>query len=114
MFPPQFQAAFPDVVRKRRECLARVDAGGFARACLALADLDLRPLLATIRNPTLVMCGALDQTTPPALAREVAQAIPGASYEEIEDSGHCPMLEQPEALVSMLESFMSGSRKGDG
>jgi len=55
------------------------------------------------------MCGALDQTTPPRLARELANAIPGAVYREIEDSGHCPMLEQPEALVSMIESFTSGS-----
>ena len=109
MFPPQFQARFPDVVKKRKECLAKVDAGGFARACLALADLDLRPLLATIRNPTLVMCGALDQTTPPALAREVAQAISGASYEEIEGSGHCPMLEQPEALVAAMGVFLDNA-----
>jgi pimeloyl-ACP methyl ester carboxylesterase len=55
------------------------------------------------------MCGALDQTTPPALARELASAIPGAVYRDIEDSGHCPMLEQPDALVSMIESFLSGS-----
>ena len=110
MFPPQFQARFPDVVKKRKECLAKVDAGGFARACLALADLDLRPLLATIRNPTLVMCGALDQTTPPALAREVAQAIPGASYEEIGGSGHCPMLEQPESLVASMGVFLGKCR----
>src|SRR5262249_10062289 len=105
MFPARFQADFPDVVAKRKERLAKVDAARFARACLALADLDLRPLLATIRNRTLVMCGALDQTTPPALAREVAQAIRGASYIEIEGSGHCPMLEQPEALVGAVAAF---------
>ena len=46
------------------------------------------------------MCGALDQTTPPALARELARRIAGARYEEIPGSGHCPMLEQPEALVA--------------
>jgi 3-oxoadipate enol-lactonase len=108
MFPPAFQAAHPEMVAARRTALAPVDAPCFARACLALAVLDLRPRLEGIRNPTLVMCGALDQTTPPALAREVANAIPGAVYREIEDSGHCPMLEQPEVLVSMIESFTSG------
>ena len=109
VFPPAFQAAHPDVVAARKAALAPVDASCFARACLALAALDLRPRLAGIRNPTLVMCGALDQTTPPALAREVASAIPDAVYRDIEDSGHCPMLEQPEALVAMIESFISGS-----
>ena len=110
MFPAPFQAQFPQVVAKRKECLARVDAGGFARACLALADLDLSPLLARIRNRTLVMCGSLDQTTPPALAEEVAAAISGASYKEIEGSGHCPMLESPEALASAMEAFIGGKK----
>ena len=109
MFPPAFQAAHPEVAAAREAALATVDASCFARACLALAALDLRPRMTSIRNPTLVMCGALDQTTPPTLAREVAIAIPGAVYREIEDSGHCPMLEQPEALVSMIESFTSTS-----
>ncbi|HWZ71670.1 MAG TPA: alpha/beta fold hydrolase [Casimicrobiaceae bacterium] len=109
MFPPAFQAAHPEVVAARKAALASTNAQCFARACLALAALDLRPRLVRIRNPTLVMCGALDQTTPPVLAREVASAIPGAVYGAIEDSGHCPMLEQPEALVSMIESFTSGS-----
>jgi 3-oxoadipate enol-lactonase len=109
MFPPAFQAAHPEMVAARKAALAAADAPCFARACLALAALDLRPRLAAIRNPTLVMCGALDQTTPPELAREVARAIRGAVYLDIEDSGHCPMLEQPEALVSMIESFTSGS-----
>ena len=107
MFPAAFQAAHPDIVAARKAALAPTDAACFARACLALAALDLRPRLATIRNPTLVMCGALDQTTPPALAREVAGAIPGAIYRSIEDSGHCPMLEQPDTLVSIIDAFTS-------
>ena len=109
LFPPAFQAAYPEVVAARKAALAPTNAPCFARACLALAALDLRPRLVLIRNQTLVMCGALDQTTPPALAREVASAIPGAVYRDIEDSGHCPMLEQPEALVSMIEWFTSES-----
>ena len=108
MFPSAYQSAHPEIVAERKAALAAADPGCFARACLALAALDLTPRLPSIRNPTLVMCGTLDQTTPPALAREVARAIPGAVYREIEGSGHCPMIEQPEALVSMIESFTSG------
>jgi len=106
MFPAQFQAAHPDVVARRKAMLAPANAECFARACLALAALDLRPQLGGIRNPTLVLCGALDQTTPPALAQEVARAIRGALYREISGSGHCPMLEQPEALVTELDAFL--------
>jgi 3-oxoadipate enol-lactonase len=106
MFPAEFQAAHPEVVARRKAQLARANAESFAHACLALAALDLRPQLGGIRNHTLVMCGALDQTTPPALAQEVAKAIPGALYREIAASGHCPMLEQPEALVAAMSAFL--------
>ena len=106
MFPPDFQSAHPEVIADRKTKLGAVDAACFGRACLALASMDLRAQLSSIRNRTLVMCGALDLTTPPALAQQVAQAIPGARYQEIAGSGHCPMLEQPEALVAVLQGFL--------
>lgn len=105
MFPADFQAQWPAVVARRKERLALVDSGCFAQACLGLAELDLREALPGIRNRTLVLCGALDKTTPPELAREVAKAIPRAAYREIAGSGHCPMLEQPEALVVAMRNF---------
>ena len=106
MFPPEFAAANAATVASRKTALATVDPACFARACLALAALDLAPRLGGIRNKTLVACGALDQTTPPALARELAAHIPGATYREIPGSGHCPMLEQPEALVALVREFL--------
>jgi pimeloyl-ACP methyl ester carboxylesterase len=102
MFPPAFAERHPDVISTRKAALAAVDPGCFARACLALASLDLSATAPSIRNRTLVLCGALDQTTPPALARELARKIPGARYEEIAGSGHCPMLEQPDVLVTKI------------
>jgi 3-oxoadipate enol-lactonase len=105
MFPPAFAERNADVVAARRAALAAVSPECFARACLALAELDLTPRLGGIRNPTLVLCGALDQTTPPALAQALAAKIPGATYREIPDSGHCPMLEQPDRLVALLREF---------
>ena len=106
MFPPEFAAANPGVIEERKRALAAVEPQCFARACLALAQMDLSAQVKNIRNPTLVMCGALDQTTPPALARELATIIPGARYEEIPGSGHCPMLEQPDALVRLMGSHL--------
>jgi 3-oxoadipate enol-lactonase len=106
-FSPGFAGASPELVAARKARLAAVDAQCFAHACVAMARLDLRPQLGTIRNPTLVVCGAHDQTTPPALAREVAQAVPGAIYREIPDCGHCPMLEQPTQLVELINEFIA-------
>ncbi len=105
MFPADFAAANPQTIAARKAALAAVDAACFARACLGLAELDLSAQLQRIANPTLVLCGSLDQTTPPALARLLADGIPGASYRDIANSGHCPMLEQPEALTAAIGQF---------
>jgi 3-oxoadipate enol-lactonase len=107
MFPEPFIAAHPDVIEARKAALAKADPAAFHHACLALAELDLRPLLPGIRNRTLVMVGELDQTTPPAIARELAAGIPGASYQEIPACGHCPQLQSPEDLIARIVAFAS-------
>jgi 3-oxoadipate enol-lactonase len=105
MFPPAFAQAHANVIAERKTKLAAVDHQCFARACSALASMDLTSALQRISNPALVMCGALDQTTPPALARQLAEGIRTARYEEVAGSGHCPMLEQPRAVVQKIGSF---------
>jgi 3-oxoadipate enol-lactonase len=107
MFPPAFAQAHPEIIAERKMKLAAVDPQCFARACLGLASLDLSTSAGTIRNPTLVLCGAQDQTTPPALAQRLAEEIPGAVYKEIPDAGHCPMLEQPDVLAEDIQRFVS-------
>ena len=107
MFPEAFIAAHPQVVSERRRALEKkADAKCFQRACLALAKLDFTPVLGQIRNPTLVMAGALDQTTPPALARELAAGIPGAQFLEIPCCGHCPQIENPRAFIDAVNDFL--------
>jgi len=107
MFPPDFIAANPGVVAERRQALEReADPACFQAACLALARLNFTPVLGQIRNPTLVMVGALDQTTPPALARELASGIPGAMFLEISGCGHCPQIENPRAFVDAVNGFL--------
>jgi 3-oxoadipate enol-lactonase len=107
MFPADYAVANPGVIEERKRALAAVDPQCFARACLALAGLDLGERLGSIRNPTLVMCGALDQTTPASLAEELSTKIEGARYEEIPGSGHCPMLEQSERLTQLMCGFLA-------
>jgi pimeloyl-ACP methyl ester carboxylesterase len=106
MFPEAFIAAHPGIVAERKRALEKADAACFRTACLALATLDFTPVLGMIRNPALVMVGALDQTTPPALARELANQIPGAKFLEIPGCGHCPQIEQPQAFVEAVNGFL--------
>ena len=106
MFPPPFVAANAELVAERKAVLAITDPACFSRACLALARVDLKPLLAGIRNPAFVMVGALDGATPAPLARELANGIPGAGFMEIPGCGHCPQLEKPEVFVRAVEEFL--------
>jgi 3-oxoadipate enol-lactonase len=107
MFPPSFVAAHPKIVAERKQVLECADATSFARACLALADVDFAPQLGAIRNQTLVMVGALDATTAPAIARELANGITGAQYMEIPGVGHCPQIEDPLAFVTAVNGFLT-------
>lgn len=106
MFPPAFIAAHPHIVAERKQALEGADADSFAAACLALAEVDFTPHLGSIRKPTLVMVGALDATTAPALARELATGIAGARFLEIPAVGHCPQLEDPRAFVAAVNGFL--------
>lgn len=106
MFPEDYIAANPGIVAERKEALLRsAEPGAFRSAALALTELDHAPMLKNIRNPTLVLCGALDQTTPPQIARQLAEGIAGARYEEIPECGHCPQVQKPDELVERVLAF---------
>jgi pimeloyl-ACP methyl ester carboxylesterase len=107
MFPPAFIAAHPEVVAARKNALAGADAPSFARACRGLAALELAPVLGSIRNAVFVTAGALDATTPAAGAEALARGIRDAGFQPIADCGHCPMLEQPQALLALMRKFLA-------
>jgi 3-oxoadipate enol-lactonase len=106
IFPERYLAAHPEALGERREVLLRMQPQHFATACRALARVDLRPTLSTIRNPTLVIVGELDAATPPALAAELAAGIPGATLVQIRACGHCPPLEHPQAFLAAVTAFL--------
>lgn len=106
IFPAEYLDRHPEAINERRKVLLGVDPGAFAAACRALAAMDLRPGLAAIENPTLVVVGTDDATTPPDMADELVSGIAGATRIVLDDCGHCPQLQQPEALVAAIEAFV--------
>ena len=107
IFPTSYLEAHPEAAAQRRDVLEGVDPGAFAAACRALAVLDLSEQLAAISNPTLVVVGEIDQTTPPRMGMAVAGAIPDAALAEIPGCGHCPQLEKPDALLAAIDRFLT-------
>lgn len=69
---------------------------------------DSRLLLPGIRCPTLVLVGAQDEATPPALSEEMAAAIPGARLVTVPDCGHLSTMERPQEVTQALVEWMSG------
>ena len=59
-----------------------------------------------ITVPTLIVEGAADKLLPSGWAAEIAGQISGARSAVIADAGHCPQIEQPAALLSVLVDFL--------
>lgn len=68
---------------------------------------DSRPLLPTIACPTLVVHGTGDQLIGPENGRELATDIPGAHIELLDNCGHSPTLERPDATAHALTSLLT-------
>lgn len=88
------------------EDLANNDWDGLLRQIDLDLALDLREDAPRVRAPALVIGCRQDQIVPPAQARALAAAIPGARYAEI-DSGHAAALEAPGALLDLIEPFFA-------
>ncbi|RDH78476.1 alpha/beta fold hydrolase [Mycolicibacterium moriokaense] len=56
--------------------------------------------------PTMVVEGACDKLLPRGWAAEIAGQIPGGCFAVIEHAGHCPQIEQPDAVNALLLEFL--------
>jgi pimeloyl-ACP methyl ester carboxylesterase len=59
-----------------------------------------------IAVPTLVVEGAEDKLLPDGWAAEIAAQIPQGRSAVIERAGHCPQIEQPDAVNELLLDFL--------
>jgi pimeloyl-ACP methyl ester carboxylesterase len=73
-----------------------------------MAREDLRPHLAGIHCPTLVVVGDSDRLTPPDHAEEIAAAIAQAHLLRLRDCGHLLTWEQPEQVTAALQAWRLG------
>lgn len=106
VFHAAYLAKHPQALKERRAVLLKIDPVAFRDACAILVDADLVPGLPRLKMPTLVVCGELDQATPPALNKVIADKVPGARYIELKACGHCPPLEQPKEFLAAIEDFI--------
>ncbi|MEO6918717.1 MAG: alpha/beta hydrolase [Collimonas sp.] len=72
----------------------------------ALLNETVDDKLGAITIPTLVIWGRYDALLPLKDGRYFASRIPGAELKIIPDSGHAPMIETPDAFLSVLQPFL--------
>jgi pimeloyl-ACP methyl ester esterase len=78
-----------------------------AQACFdAFAAVDLRDRLSALRMPTAVIHGRHDALVPVAAAEEAVRSIPEARLVVLEQSGHAPLLEEPDAFNAALGELL--------
>ncbi len=66
--------------------------------------------LASIRVPTLIIQGRHDRARTPEHGAEMRARISGATLTVIEDAGHTPQLEQPDAFHDVALPFLLAAR----
>lgn len=84
---------------------------GAAVALLRMnSELDIRPILPTIRVPTLVVHRRDDRDIPVGGSRYMAQQIPGARYVELAGEDHLWFVGDVDAILDEVEEFLTGVR----
>lgn len=105
-FSEEFRTNHPDQVRGYANMVGRTNPEGYIGVCCALRDADLIQSSATIRQPTLVLCGDQDIATPPEMARSLAQIIPNAQLSLIPHAAHISSVEQPRFMAQQIKNFL--------
>jgi pimeloyl-ACP methyl ester carboxylesterase len=86
-----------------------IEPDAYDRQTQAYLRFDALDLLGGITAPTLVIVGEQDLLTPPWVAREVADGIPGARFELItgDGSSHVMPLERPDDFNQLVMGFLA-------
>jgi 3-oxoadipate enol-lactonase len=104
--PRLLSPAAPEPVRRQARALGDQGAPAVIAGLAALRDRpDRRPELPDIGCPTVIVVGAEDALTPPAEARAMAEAVPGARLVELPGAGHLANLEAPEAFAAAVATL---------
>ncbi len=68
--------------------------------------MDLRPQLANVAVPTLVIVGRHDFITTVSMAEEMVKHLPHARLEIFDDSGHFAFVEEPDKFRRVVHDFV--------
>lgn len=102
----------PDpVVKKEAErIMSQVRPMGYRSVAYSLSNLDQMDFLASIKVPTLVICGELDKATPVSESQVFHSHIPESKMVIIPKTGHLCYQEDPVSFNSAVLNFLCESK----
>jgi 3-oxoadipate enol-lactonase len=103
---PRTQAKLPQLVGLLRDGFLRNDPASYAKACRAIAKMP-RIAREDIGQPTLLIVGDHDRSTPIAMSEELHREIPVSRVKVIPTAAHWVMLEQPDALSAAILEYLT-------
>ena len=103
LFPRLDQEAFRTVASRR---IGSTPPGNYLRLLAAIYRFDVRPRLASLATPTLVVAGGSDNTVPLASAQQLARDLPEARLEVVAGAGHALAVDSAEAFHGLLLPFL--------
>jgi pimeloyl-ACP methyl ester carboxylesterase len=108
VFSPFAFREMPDFIHGLEERLAAnpPDEAAYRRQLDFCLHHDTSAHLGNLDVPTQVLVGSHDFLTSPVMARELAELVPGAVYEEIQGASHAMIWEQSERVAGLLERFL--------
>lgn len=95
-----------------RHMLERATDQGYAAACDALALADCTQAAGRIACKTIVAYGSEDKAAPRSAALALADAIPGATLQEIPGAAHLPLLHHAALCTAILTKILPGANDG--
>jgi 3-oxoadipate enol-lactonase len=107
-FTPGFRTARPDAMERIGQLIRTTPAAGYIGCAAAIRALDITAKIGAIVAPTLVIAGADDPGTPPAMSETIAKGIPGARLEIIPSASHLSCIEQPDTFNRWVSEFLKG------
>jgi len=102
------RSGFSEILKITGDFVAPVNQDTLLSGLKFLMQTDLRPDLAGIDMPVLIIHGDQDRVCPPDAARFMAGNIKNAKLAIIENAGHVPFITQPENVNALIENFILG------
>ena len=94
-----------DRILLHQNMVASTNQQGYLDACHAISQADLTSYAKQIDVPVLCIAGDEDKSVPVEQVKALAQRIPNAQLEVIEQLGHLPCLETPALLANLIIDF---------